>query len=57
MVNWLSANIFNCLLTHSQTMTPFLTPLGNKPFQNTGGKGEIARNKQFLLYQQCFLPV
>ena len=34
-----------------------LTPLGNKPFENTMGKGEIARNKQFLLFPQCFLPV
>ena len=37
-------------------MTP-LTPLGNKPFENTVGKGEIARNEQFLLFLQCFLPV
>ena len=34
-----------------------LTPLGNKPFENTVGKGEITRNKQFLLFPQCFLPV
>ena len=27
-----------------------LKPLGNKPFKNTMGKGEIARNEQFLLY-------
>ena len=31
------------LVTHSHTITP-LTPLGNKPFENTVGKGEIARN-------------
>ena len=43
-------------LTHSHTMTP-LMPLGNKPFENTGGKGEIARHEQFLLFPQCFLPV
>ena len=43
-------------LTHSHTMT-LLTPLGNKPFENTVGKGEIARNEQFLLYPQCFRPV
>ena len=43
-------------LTHSLTMTP-LTPLGNKPFENSVGKGEIARNEQFLLFPQCFLPV
>ena len=36
-------------LTHSNTMKP-LAPLGNKPFENTVGKGEIARNEQFLLY-------
>ena len=34
-----------------------LTPLGNKPFENTVGKGEIARHKQFLLFPQCFLPI
>ena len=43
-------------LTHSHTMT-LLMPLGNKPVENTVGKGEIARNEQFLLFQQCFLPV
>ena len=43
-------------LTHSHTMTPF-DALGNKPFENTVGKGEIARNEQFLLFPQCFLPV
>ena len=26
-------------------------------FENTVGKGEIARNEQFLLFPQCFLPV
>ena len=31
--------------------------LGNKPFENTVGKGEIARNEQFLLLPQCFLPI
>ena len=34
-----------------------LMPLGKKPFENTGGKGEIARNEQFLLFPQCFLLV
>ena len=28
-----------------------------KSFENTVGKGEIARNEQFLLFPQCFLPV
>ena len=40
---------------HNDTL---LTPLlGNKPFENTVGKGEIARNEQFLLFPQCFLPI
>ena len=43
-------------LSHSHTITPFDAP-GNKPFENTVGKGEIARNEQFLLFPQCFLPV
>ena len=44
---------------HLPIPTPrrLLTPLGNKPFENTVGKGEIARNEQFLLFPQCFLPV
>ena len=25
-------------------------------FENTVGKGEIARNEQFLLFLQCFYP-
>ena len=28
-----------------------------KSFENTMGIGEIARNEQFLLFPQCFLPV
>ena len=39
------------------TQWHLLTPLGNKPFENTVGKGEIARNEQLLLFPQCFLPV
>ena len=33
--------LFANALTHSHTMTP-LTPLGNKPFENTVGKGAIS---------------
>ena len=33
------------------------TYLQYKSFENTVGKGEIARNEQFLLFPQCFLPV
>ena len=43
MVGWLYWG-----LTHSHTMTPF-DALGNKPFNDTVGKGEIARDEQFLL--------
>ena len=42
------------VLTHSHKMTPFDAP-ENKPFENTVGKGEIAHNKPFLLFLQCFL--
>ena len=28
-----------------------------KSFENTVGKGDIASNKQFLLFPQCFFPV
>ena len=37
------------------TQWHLLTPLG--PLENTVGKGEIARNEQFLLFPQCFLPI
>ena len=43
-------------LTHSHIMTLF-DASGKKPFENTVGIGEIARNEQFLLFPQCFLPV
>ena len=45
--------LFGKELTHSHT----ITPLGNKPIENTVGKGEIARNEQFPLFPQCFLPI
>ena len=40
-------------LTHSHTMTRFDAP-GNKPFENTVGKEEVARNEQFLLFPLFF---
>ena len=49
-------SVKNIPLTHSNTMTPF-DPPGKQAFENTVGKGEIARNKQFLPFPQCFLPV
>ena len=33
------------------------TCLQDKSFENTVEKGDIDRNKQFLLFPQCFLPV
>ena len=41
------------LLTHSHTMTPFDAP-GKQAFENTVGKGEIARYKQFLFFSTVF---
>ena len=33
-----------------------LTHQQQSAFENIVGKGEIARNEQFLLFPQCFLP-
>ena len=43
-------SLTQCCLTDSHTMTPFDAP-GNKPFENAVGKGETARNEQYLLVQ------
>ena len=37
--------------------SPRFTCLQYKSFENTVGKREIARNEQFLLFPQCFLPI
>ena len=42
-------------LTLSQTSSGFYVST-HKPFKNTVRKGEIACNKQFFLFSQCFLP-
>ena len=47
----------NIDLTLSQTSPVVFTCLQFKSFENIEGKGEIARNEQFLLFPQCFLPV
>ena len=39
------------------TQALVFTCLQYKSFENAVGKGEIARNEQFLLFPQCFLPV
>ena len=44
------------VLTLSQTSPGFYS-LQYKSFENTVGKGEIARNEQFLLFPQCFSPI
>ena len=45
-----------CLL---EMFNPFLVfmCLQYKSFENTVGKGEIARDEQFLLFPQCFLTI
>ena len=47
----------NIPLTHSHTMTPFDAPWKQAFLKPLWGKGEIARNEQFLLNPQCFLPI
>ena len=62
--NWLK-NSDICKNHISQTLLfwPFpkqalvFTYLPYNSFDNTVGKGEIARNEQFLLFPQCFLPI
>ena len=52
---WISTSIqISCMITLSQT-SPGFTCLQYKSFENTGGKGEIPFNEQFLLFPQCFL--
>ena len=46
-------NVFHLLKTGIIILTLSLT----RSLENTVGKGEIARNKQFLLFPQCFLLV
>ena len=46
----------NDVLTLSLTR-PGFTCLQYKSFENTVGKGEIARNEQFLLFPTVFSPV
>ena len=46
----------NGLSPVSLTLFLVLTCLQYKSFENPVGKGESARDKQFLLFPQCFLP-
>ena len=51
-----SINTFGKGLTLSQQALVF-TCLQYKSLENPPGKGEIARDEQFLLFPQCFLPI
>ena len=42
---------------HFPNQTLVFTCLSYKTFENTVGKGEMARNEQFLLFPKCFLPI
>ena len=47
---------------HALTLSPpqkkhVFTCSQHRSFENTVGKGEIARNEQFLLFPQCFQPI
>ena len=44
-----------CFLFPKQALV--ITCLQYKSFENTAGKGKIARNEQFFLFPQCFLPI
>ena len=55
-IHFLICLTFYLFLTHSHTMTPFDAP-EKQAFWKHCGKGEIARNEQFLLFPQCFLPI
>ena len=66
--NFILLDIFNLSKLSNLILSYFgneltLSPFPNKPvftyqqyksFENTVGKGEIARNEQFLLFPQCF---
>ena len=54
MVKFVTQSIGFRPLTLSHTI-PGFTCLQFKSVENTVGKGEIARNEQFLHFPQCFL--
>ena len=45
------------MLTLSQTSPGFTCLQYYMSFENTVGKGELARKEQFLLFPQCFQPI
>ena len=53
---------YTCIHVTLQGLTIFqislvFTCLQYKSFENTVGKGETARNEQFLLFPYCFLSI
>ena len=50
-------NLVDICIHPFQSKPWFYSCLQYKSFGNTVGKGEIARNEQFLLFPQCFLHV
>ena len=50
-------NVYQHLLQPFPKQALVFTCLQCKSFENTAGKGEIARNEQYLLFPQCFLPI
>ena len=53
----MSPIILNSKLFNLFSNKPFFSRVcSTSRFENTVGKGEIARNEQFLLFPQCFLP-
>ena len=59
--NNIESGVKHHLINQSFSVKPFLkqtlvsTCLQYKSEENSVGKGEIARNEQFLLFPQCFL--
>ena len=52
--NFLSLSVYRLTLYSIDTVL-ILTHHQQTAFENIVGKGEIARNEQFLLFPQCFL--
>ena len=47
---------FDCQSAGGLTFSQTSPGLQCKSFENSEGKGELARHEQFLLFPQCFLP-
>ena len=55
IVSYILKPRFQVFFNPFQNKPCFFTCLQYKSFENTVGKGEIARNEQFLLFPLCFL--